>query len=513
MRLIKVVLNRRISARDQFKSLSSSTATSLIFTVTFKEKQRHGFHIFRMPTERLMAGSVSKISLETNLFAFILADLTPMNLRSKQKLPISRRSARVYVFLVSSLVYCTALAYDANTCQLSFGSYLIWLIAAIVLACAATRSSVFLFEGSAAIFVWYFLGGSHYPHQAVSMLPIAAMTLAVGVLEFRSRIVSALLLPLGVLWFCVASSLSIEGIHWYGWATITAALIQLALVSRDGSRAPYPPHRIVDLVLCSYSGNTAHCAKTFADGMKKAGAEVRLHRFHHYPEFDASLDGDALVIAFPVVGWKPPWTVTAWMLFKMPKGRGRPAFILYSCAGGPENTSLATWLLLKFRGWRPVGRAWAVYPNNIVTARIGPRALYRFLDSLVPFGLDVNNIKNYGERFALGLPTGQPHLVWALPLFLIGPFADNKYINIFPYRNYAWRKRCNACGLCVRYCPVSRLTMRNGFPHAKGTCALCFGCVNLCPTRSMKIVAWTEYGQIYRPKYPDLVVKKKPTFE
>jgi ferredoxin len=413
------------------------------------------------------------------------------------------------MFLLLSLIYCAALAYGIHHWHNSLASYLGWLMAAVVVASAAERSSVFLFEGSAALIIWFVLGGAHYRHQAISMLPIAAMVLAVGVFAFRSRLLSILLLPLGTAWFCAASGLAVKRIGWYGWVTLAAAAIQLALVSRDGSRAPYPPHRIIDLVLCSYSGNTAHCAQTFAQGMKRTGAEVRLHRFHHYPEFDAALDGDALVLAFPVVGWKPPWTLAAWILFKMPKGRGRPAFILYSCAGGPENTSLATWLMLKYRGWRPVGRAWAIYPNNIVTARIGPRALYRFLDRLVPFGIDVRSTENYGEKFALGQPSGQPHLVWPLPLFLIGPFADNKYLNIYPYRNHAWRARCNACGICIRYCPVGRLSMRKGFPHGKGTCTLCFGCVNLCPTRSMNLVAWTEYGQIYRPKFPGLVVKER----
>jgi ferredoxin len=95
----------------------------------------------------------------------------------------------------------------------------------------------------------------------------------------------------------------------------------------------------------------------------------------------------------------------------------------------------------------------------------------------------------------------------------MGPLADNKYLNIFPYRNHARRKRCNDCGVCIRYCPVGRLAMHDGFPRAKGTCALCFGCVNLCPTRSMNLIGWSEYGQIYKPKYPDLVVKKRPTSE
>jgi NAD-dependent dihydropyrimidine dehydrogenase PreA subunit len=426
---------------------------------------------------------------------------------SESKLP---KNARGWICLVASIAYCGLMAFSLRAFPSSLGLYLIWFVAGVALTMAIGRSSVYLFEGSFPIIVWILLGGSHYPHPAVSYLPLAAMVLTVGVFESRSRTASILLLPLGAAWFSLASNCSVGGIGWYGWVTMTACTVQLAIVSRDGSRIMQAPYRIIDLVLCSYSGNTAHYAQAFAEGMKRANVEVRLHRFHYYPEFDASLDGDALVLAFPVVGWKPPWAVAAWMLFKMPRGRGRPAFILYSCAGGPENTSLSTWLLLRLRGWRPVGRAWAVYPNNIVTVRIGPRSLYRFLDRLVPFACDLRLAAEYGEKFARGIPSGQPHLIWPSPLFLIGPLTDNKYLNIFPYRNHARRRRCNGCGVCVRYCPVGRLTLRNGFPHAEGTCVLCFGCVNLCPTRSMNIVAWSEYGQPYAPKYPELIVRKKP---
>jgi ferredoxin len=116
----------------------------------------------------------------------------------------------------------------------------------------------------------------------------------------------------------------------------------------------------------------------------------------------------------------------------------------------------------------------------------------------------------YGDAFARGLPTGQAHLVWASGLWLIGPLSDNKYLNWLPYRNHAWRKRCNACGLCVRYCPVGRLAIRDGYPRASGSCTLCFGCVNLCAKRSVQLVGFTEYGNVYRPRFRELVVKGRP---
>jgi NAD-dependent dihydropyrimidine dehydrogenase PreA subunit len=77
------------------------------------------------------------------------------------------------------------------------------------------------------------------------------------------------------------------------------------------------------------------------------------------------------------------------------------------------------------------------------------------------------------------------------------------------YRNRAWRRRFNGCAICARYCPAQRLETIDGFPRARGTCTLCLGCVNLCPRNAMHLLCWTEYGQPYEPRWPELVVKSK----
>ncbi|MCU0917748.1 MAG: hypothetical protein MUC88_24770, partial [Planctomycetes bacterium] len=90
----------------------------------------------------------------------------------------------------------------------------------------------------------------------------------------------------------------------------------------------------------SASGNTMHLTQSFIKGLRQAGTAATVHRFHYFQDFRAELAGDALVVAFPVYGFKPPWPFLAWLLRALPKGRGRPAFVLYSCAGGPENVGL-----------------------------------------------------------------------------------------------------------------------------------------------------------------------------
>ena len=80
--------------------------------------------------------------------------------------------------------------------------------------------------------------------------------------------------------------------------------------------------------------------------------------------------------------------------------------------------------------------------------------------------------------------------------------------NRFLYRTYVWRKRCIGCNFCVNYCPINRFSCESGIPKAKETCYLCFGCVNHCPQNAMQMRFWSEYGQPYKSRWPQFIVKK-----
>jgi len=322
-----------------------------------------------------------------------------------------------------------------------------------------------------------------------------------------SRVTRALVLPAAAGWFVITVGLA-GGYSPYGWIVLgcmAASLVLFAVAWRDLPVAP----RHVDVVVNSASGNTMHLVQSFLQGVREAGVAVTVHRFHYFREFRAELAGDALAVAFPVYGFKPPWPFLFWLLRDLPKGRGRPAFILYSSAGGPENAGILVWLILRLKGWRTGGRLWAIYPVNVVTFRLGPKPLWRLLDHLVPLRRDTVNAVSYGSAFAQGRVAGFPYLVWPLPMFLVGILLDNKWLDTVLYRNRAWRRRCTGCALCVRYCPAQRLRMIDGLPQARGTCTLCLGCVNLCPYNAMHLLCWTEYGQPYEPRWPELVVKSR----
>jgi ferredoxin len=302
------------------------------------------------------------------------------------------------------------------------------------------------------------------------------------------------------LWFFLTLQSPLSQIGALDVALLCSAVVALVVGTWLLFLGNLPPVRKLDVILCSHSGNTAHFTEPFLRAVRREGAETLVHRFHYYRRFQAELTGDALAVAFPVIGWKPPWPLFNYLLFRLPWGRGKRAFVIYTSAGGPENAGAVTWLLLTLRGYRVMGRASAVYPFNLPTVRLGPARLWRWLDSLMPWRATLDAQARAGRDFAQGRAAGLPILFWPGPLFLFGIAVDNQVVDRL-CRNHVFRRRCNRCGICVKFCPAERLRMVNGRPKAEGTCTLCFGCVNHCPTRAMQMWLLTEYGNPYRARW------------
>jgi ferredoxin len=301
-----------------------------------------------------------------------------------------------------------------------------------------------------------------------------------------------------ILWFCLAEESwvkmrAIDGVM-IGSAFATLLLVSLPVFWSQRDRP-----KSIDVIFCSYTGNTSHFMEPLLNAVRDEDVKVVEQRFHYYRQFQPELTGDALIVAFPVIGWKPPWPMFNYLLLRLPWGKGKPAFVIHTSAGGPENAGVLTWLVLTLRGYHVLGRASAIYPISLPTARLGPARFCRWIDSLLLRSLTPAGQTQAGHDFARGRNAGIPFLFWPSPLFLAGILLDNKWVDIV-YRNHVFRRRCNGCGLCVKYCPTGRLRIVNGYPKAGLTCALCFTCVNHCPRHAMQMWLLTEYGNPYPPK-------------
>ncbi|MDE6715121.1 MAG: EFR1 family ferrodoxin [Muribaculaceae bacterium] len=90
-----------------------------------------------------------------------------------------------------------------------------------------------------------------------------------------------------------------------------------------------------------------------------------------------------------------------------------------------------------------------------------------------------------------------------------GSFPALKSKLIYPlYRRFAMSDKgfsansdlCNKCGLCVRKCPVTNITMIATGPQWHGKCQMCLACIHHCPKRAIEYgTRTTRKGRYYHP--------------
>jgi ferredoxin len=412
-----------------------------------------------------------------------------------------------------STIYAAAIALSLLYFKFDFFP-LFWLIGMVIVR-PLYRSGSFWMEASILLLLYLLARGDAGYLNMYTYLPLVSTVLMLTSYKTDSRFFRLCAPLLVITWLMTLYLASSSGPDLYAmnsktWFILVCAAVGLVIYTLDSARVYPPVSGRSDVILCSNSGNTAHYARRFMEGMRDAGMPAELHRFHYYEDFSPELSGDNLVVAFPVSGWKPPWPLVSYLARKLPPGRGKPAFVLYTSAGGPENAGVVAWMILTLRGYRVAGRCWATYPMNVVTFRPGTKRMWQAIDKLTPTTGSIDEAGQFGREFARGRQTGLPFIFWPFPLFIAGFLLDNRWTNVFLYRNRSWKRRCTRCGLCVSACPSQRLHAdEEGYPRAKGTCSLCMLCINICPVNAMQMLFWSEYGQPYVPRWPELVVRKK----
>lgn len=359
------------------------------------------------------------------------------------------------------------------------------------------------------LLIWWLFKGVGHQNIAFTYLPFITAVWITVTQKINSHYFFPLAVTIPAIWFFYFNTTQAKDFHLSHYLYLSTCLSMLFIHIITYLKNNNNDIHKIDIILSSYSGNTAHYTDFLIQGVKQTSAEVLLHRFHYYKNFKPELKGDALIIAFPIFGCKPPWTFLSYLLFTLPKGKSKPAFILYTCIGGAENTGLLCWLILTLKGYNVTGRNWSVYPINVPTFRLGPRQIWKWFDSLSPIKWDLKEQTKCGKNFALGLPAGIPLIFGLTPCFLAGILLENKWLNTILYRNHVIKKRCNQCEICINYCPAQRLKVIDGYPKSEGECMICMGCVNLCPQNAMHLWGFTEYGNRYTPKYKKYIVRRK----
>ncbi len=242
----------------------------------------------------------------------------------------------------------------------------------------------------------------------------------------------------------------------------------------------------------SGTGNTAWMVKQLATHLSKLGDRVdTLSCEKALPDDDRIAAAQMLGLAFPVYGSWAPHNMRSFMS-GLPDGKGRPAFVVTTCAvyGGDAAWYTARWP--RERGYVPFLCADVIMPNNL----------------LWPIPKQVQPILRRAEarvaRLAAMIHERRRHIEGNNPLgWAVGHFQRWGLPRIERWASTLWYadESCVRCGTCARNCPVGNIELTAEGVRFDNRCILCMRCFHNCPHQAIQMTRLTRNTHIFR-RYP-----------
>lgn len=247
------------------------------------------------------------------------------------------------------------------------------------------------------------------------------------------------------------------------------------------------------------TGNARQVATWIARAAGERGIEAEvlniaeLDRRHVPPPAPDALIG----FCSPTHGFNLP-PVMLHFLLRFPRGKNK-VFMVNTRAGMKVGkialpglsgvAQLLPALVLLLKGYKIVGMRPIDLPSNWISLHPG------LSDNAIDFLFAKFN--EISRRFAEHIVGGKRDYrsLWDLPQdCLVAPVAIGYYLVgrfVFAKSFYASRA-CDNCGVCIKQCPISAISMVDNRPFWSYRCESCMRCMNSCPRRAVE----TAHGYI-----------------
>ncbi len=236
------------------------------------------------------------------------------------------------------------------------------------------------------------------------------------------------------------------------------------------------------IVFFSQGGTTGRIAESIAQGLRAGNHDVELHNLKDGPPPDHSTY-DILGIGTPAYYFRPPFIVSDY-LNSLHDLSGKPVFVFVLHGSYCGDAGNAVRRALERKGGKETGyaryhgahsflgylkRGYLFSPNHPVPGEIAQAEL---------FGRDVA-ARCAGKACVKPAYDTPPAMIYRLERFLVNRlFMRQMYSRLLRLN----RKKCNACGICVKLCPTRNISEdKKGRPSWGRNCLLCFSCEMKCP--------------------------------
>ncbi len=239
---------------------------------------------------------------------------------------------------------------------------------------------------------------------------------------------------------------------------------------------------VYHLYYFSATGNTENSARIIEGRLKKAGNSVEMVRINRWTEPLPALP-DCVVLVYPTFAWRPPALVMRF-LARLPFGNGTRAAILTADGGGSFGSIDVAEHKLNAKGYRPIVKSAANYPDNwtqMISAATGHERQIQINRGIVMTGQFVEALLRNES-----LPAPKRTRLYGLLDFtgILFALVGRRFLG----KLFVADNDCTSCGLCEKSCPVGAIVMNSGSdgrPFWKFNCESCNRCINTCPERAI----------------------------
>lgn len=246
------------------------------------------------------------------------------------------------------------------------------------------------------------------------------------------------------------------------------------------------------IYLFTATGNTAIIANFYKEFLTTYS--VTIHRIlmkdKAYLPYPSPLDYDLIGFAYPIHAFNCPKVMFNFALL-LPNVEYKEAIILKSSGEGLKLNNYSSQRLMRRmekKGYHFINETHYVMPHNLTVrhtpAMVKTEYLYaRSFSKAVCKGLD-NKVSNKPAVNNSPLLKGIKRLKgWFCPILRI-EWWYARFQSRFMKVN---TNKCIKCNTCIRVCPLSNITIKNGKYKFGNNCALCAACVFNCPKNAISI--------------------------
>lgn len=171
---------------------------------------------------------------------------------------------------------------------------------------------------------------------------------------------------------------------------------------------------------------------------------------------------------------------------------GIKAYFIVTCAASMGITPKVASELCEKKGFEFMGAAQIEMPQNYIAL---------FTTKKVEENIDIiEKAENEIERLSPLIADGEKiecKKIGSVEYSVTRWVRDVYYKNFMKTKKFRVTETCISCGKCVKVCPLSNISMKDGKPYWGTNCTHCMACINQCPKDAI------EYGKgsVGKPRY------------